>query len=296
MFEFFKRLFPDKYEGGVKVDPSTLPVPKDELPSLGKDYAKTKYRAASCQSTGRERSHNEDTLYAFSSLLAGVNSPDTFGIYLVADGMGGHQSGEVASSLAAQAVTQYLMEQVFAGFMYDRESFSDNDLKGLIKDAVDEAQTLIKRRVPGGGTTLTFVLVLGDRLFYAHVGDSRLYLIGKDGSLTLKTKDHTLVKRLVDLGEISEQEAGTHPQRNVLYRALGQTDPFEPAIDQFSMDKGERLLICSDGLWSVLTEDQILGIIANASDLEEMAYDLVDAANVSGGPDNISVILVERLD
>ena len=296
MFEFFKRLFPDKYEGGVKVDRSTLPVPEEDMTSLGRPYAKTKYRAACCQSTGRERSHNEDTLFAFSGLLAGVNSPDTFGIYLVADGMGGHQSGEVASSLAAQAATQYLMAQVFGGFMFDRESFSDHDLKDLIKEAVDEAQTLIKRRVPGGGTTLTLVLALGDRLFYAHVGDSRLYVIGKDGALTLKTKDHTLVKRLVDLGEISEQEASSHPQRNVLYRALGQTDPFEPAVDQFSMEKGERLLICSDGLWSVLNEAQILGVIANASDLEEMACDLVDAANVSGGPDNISVILVERLD
>ncbi len=295
MFEFFKRLFPDKYEGGIKVDPSTLPMPEVALANLGKSYAKTKYRVASCQSTGLERTHNEDTVFVFSSLLAGVNSPDFFGIYLVADGMGGHQSGEVASRLAAQAVSQFLLQEVFEGFLFERKSFSDERLQELLKNAVENAQTLIKRRVPGGGTTLTMVMALGDRLFSLHVGDSRLYYIGKGGDFSLLTKDHTLVKRLVDLGEITAQEASTHPQRNILYRALGQTDPFEPEVNQLSMETGERLLICSDGLWSVLTEEQMLGIMENALDLERMACDLVDAANVSGGPDNISVILVERV-
>jgi protein phosphatase len=103
-----------------------------------------------------------------------------------------------------------------------------------------------------------------------------------------------LVKRLVDLGEITESEASTHPHRNVLYRALGQSDPFEPDIGQFSLDKGERLLICSDGLWGVLNEEQLLSIITNRQlTLEQAACELVEAANESGGPDNISLIIVE---
>jgi PPM family protein phosphatase len=156
------------------------------------------------------------------------------------------------------------------------------------------AQALVVQRVPGGGTTLTLVMAVGDELYSAHVGDSRLYLLNADGTLTLKTRDHSLVKRLVDLGEITADEAGFHPQRNVLYRALGQTDPFQPDTEVFSINTGERLIICSDGLWGVLDEQQILQIIFQAEDLDQMAEDLVHATNEAGGPDNISVIVVER--
>jgi len=99
---------------------------------------------------------------------------------------------------------------------------------------------------------------------------------------------------LVDLGEITESEAAIHPQRHVLYRALGQSDPFEPDIDQFTLEKGDRLLICSDGLWSVLSQDQMMDIFRNEPDLDHLACELVQAANAGGGPDNISVVLVER--
>jgi protein phosphatase len=139
-------------------------------------------------------------------------------------------------------------------------------------------------------------LILGDRLFFAHVGDCRLYVIGLEGQLILKTKDHSLVKRLIDLGEITENEASFHPQRNVLYRALGQDDPFVADIDQFILKKGERLLICSDGLWGVLDENQMNKIINDKHlSFEKIVCELVDAANELGGPDNISVVLVERL-
>lgn len=295
MFEFFKRLFPDKSEGGIKVDQATLADSAISTSENQKALSKTKYRIASCQSPGMERPHNEDTLFTFDCVLDGLDAPLHFGIYLVADGMGGHQGGEVASILAAQGASQYLMDHVFNVLMFDRQSISDDDLQKSTQDAVEEAQKLIRRRVPGGGTTLTMAMAVDGKIFYAHVGDSRIYLIDPDGKITLKTKDHSLVKRLVDLGEISESEASIHPQRNVLYRALGQMDPFEPDTGSFAMDLSDRLLICSDGLWGVLTEKQILGVLENASMLEAAACDLVDAANESGGPDNISVILVERI-
>jgi protein phosphatase len=127
------------------------------------------------------------------------------------------------------------------------------------------------------------------------VGDSRLYLVGKDGQLNLKTKDHSLVKRLIDLGEITAQEASIHPQRNILFRALGQVDPLEPDLDQFSLEVGERLMICSDGLWGVLDKTHMENILKVAKPLDKITCELVNAANAAGGPDNISVVLVERL-
>ena len=295
MFEFFKRLFPDKHEGGFKVNQSTLPLQSNPALTKAKSLSRTKYRVATCLSTGKARTHNEDTLFTFNSFMDGIDSSSAFGIYLVADGMGGHQSGEVASHLAAQAASQHLVEKVFEKYLYDGETYSEDELSRITGEAVDAAQTLIRRRVPGGGTTLTLVMAIGDRLFSAHVGDSRLYVIDTEGDLRLKTRDHSLVKRLIDLGEITEKEASVHPQRNVLYRALGQMDPFDPDLDQFSIQKGERLLICSDGLWGVLEPEQLRGILNKSDDLDQTACDLVRAANKSGGPDNISVVLLERL-
>ncbi|KUK95509.1 MAG: hypothetical protein XE06_0679 [Anaerolineaceae bacterium 46_22] len=296
MFEFFKSLFSEEKEGAAWG--KSLPHADDfeDVTAISEPKTKTVYRVASCQSNGRARTHNEDTIFTLNNLIDGFDSPVSFGIYLVADGMGGHQSGEIASSLAAQTATRYLMEKFFYDFVYDRKNFTDDEVKRLLNNAVDAAQKSISQRVPGGGTTLTLVLNLSDRLFFAHVGDCRLYVIGLDGQLTLKTKDHSLVKRLVDLGEITENEASFHPQRNVLYRALGQNDPFEADIDQFILKKGERFMICSDGLWGVLEENQMKEILNDRHlNFEKIVCSLVDAANESGGPDNISVVLVERL-
>lgn len=291
MIKFFKRVLTN---AGAKGDSSKLNA-SSETVSTHAAISRPKYRVASCQSPGQERSHNEDTLFTLNSLLCGVDSPLAFGIYLIADGMGGHQSGELASNLAAQAISQYLMDRVYHAYLFERESLSKSDLQAWVKEAVAEAQTLILRRVPGGGTTLTLVMAVGDDLFSAHVGDSRLYLLGVDGKMTLKTRDHSLVKRLVDLGEISESEAGFHPHRNVLYRALGQADPFEPDIETFTLQPGERLLICTDGLWGVITDQEIAEVINHTEDLDQMADELVQAADHAGGPDNISVVLIESV-
>ena len=133
----------------------------------------------------------------------------------------------------------------------------------LLDEAVEQAQALICQRVPGGGTTLTLALILGDRMFTAHIGDSRLYVLSEKGKLTLSTKDHSLVKRLVDLGEITEADAATHPQRNVLYRALGQTDALEPDLGQVKLVAGDLILICSDGLWGTVDKVELKSILEN---------------------------------
>lgn len=287
----FKQAFVRKNKKGQKSNPR-----EDQSKGKGAlaDILTPQYEAASCQSAGIERLHNEDAIFTFISHLGGFDSPSAFGLFLVADGMGGHQSGEVASRLAAQGASQYILNHFHESYLFEEQDFTDEEIKTHMRNAIDAAQKLIMRHVPGGGTTLTMVLVLNHRLFSAHVGDSRLYILGLDGRLRLRTKDHSLVSRLVELGEITKQEAQHHVQRNVLTRALGQAEPFVADLDQFSLEKGERIMLCSDGLWGVLEEQELFKIVNRRQRLEELACELVKEANKQGGPDNISVILVER--
>ena len=296
MFDFFKKFFHDKSEGGWNGDSPTIKGGNGDLLTITPDRSGLPYQVATCQSTGKERSHNEDTLFVVNTYLDGIDPGLALGLYIVADGMGGHQSGEVASHLAVQGAGFYLLDRLVKTQIFERKGFTEQEVADLLSDAVAQAQAMIRQRVPGGGTTLTLALVLGERVFSAHVGDSRLYILGKDHALRVVTKDHSLVKRLVDLGEITEADAAEHPQRNVLYRALGQSDALEADLDQFKLEMGDQLLICSDGLWGVVDKAVLKSILSDGSlSLDRKTCALVDAANDAGGPDNISVVLVQRI-
>ncbi len=143
---------------------------------------------------------------------------------------------------------------------------------------------------------MTAALLVGEQVTLAHVGDSRAYFLHPDGRLQLMTQDHSLVKRLVDLGQLTEEQARAYPQKNVLYRALGQLEPFKPDIGTHMMPHPGYLLICSDGLWGVLSEIDIIKTITSAASPSEACRLLVEAANTAGGPDNISVIVVQYLN
>ncbi|MBT3711818.1 MAG: serine/threonine-protein phosphatase, partial [Anaerolineae bacterium] len=138
-------------------------------------------------------------------------------------------------------------------------------------------------------------LVLGEQVSIAHVGDSRAYAVYPDGRFDLITRDHSLVGRLEELGQITAEEAETHPQKNVLYRALGQGEILEPDIFTVSFPKKGTLLICSDGLWGVLSKETMHQAISDADTLERACQNLVNAANAAGGPDNITVILAKMI-
>jgi protein phosphatase len=134
--------------------------------------------------------------------------------------------------------------------------------------------------------------VFGDQLTIAHVGDSRAYTIKPDGRMEALTRDHSLVKRLEELGQLTAEEAAVHPQRNVLYRALGQGEPFDAEVTTSPLPKSGYLLICSDGLWGVISNDTIFNLISIAPSPAAACQFLVTAANTAGGPDNISAILI----
>lgn len=202
-------------------------------------------------------------------------------LYAVADGMGGHRGGEVASQLALETV-----ETLF------------HEGRGTLAEQVQQANRAVfarsaeDRDVMGMGTTLTAALIGAEGVHLAHVGDSRAYLL-RAGALRRLTEDHTLVNRMVKAGEITPAEADVHPHRNVLLRALG-TEP-DVSVDEQDVGllEGDRLLLCSDGLTGMVTEDQIQAILEAEPQPQEAAERLVRAANRAGGLDNITVVVLD---
>ena len=207
--------------------------------------------------------------------------------------MGGHQYGEVASEIALRSLTSYIMEVIHRPLFQVEPEVPQEALMDLMKEAVQRAHQAVVEHAPGGGTTLTAALLLNGQITIAHVGDSRAYTIFPDGRMEVLTRDHSLVKRLQELGQLTPAEAAVHPQRNVLYRALGQAEPFEPDVFITPAPQQGFLMLCSDGLWGVVPEEDLFQAIVEAPSPPLACQELVRLANQNGGPDNISVILVQ---
>ena len=243
---------------------------------------------------GRVRSHNEDAIFVFTGEQESSNAVLPFGLFMLADGMGGHQSGEVASALALRESARQLMSQVYLPLLSGTTRDSDQpSLTDVVREAIVRANRAVVQGFPGSGCTLTCGMVLGDRLFIGHVGDSRAYFLRMGQPPRQLTKDHSLVNRLMEMGQLTEAEAAVHPQRNVLYRAIGQAGILEVDVLTYALEPGDRLLLCSDGLWGLLEEDEMWRVVGRASTPRRACTQLVDAANAAGGNDNISVVLVE---
>jgi serine/threonine protein phosphatase PrpC len=265
-----------------------------ETATKGKGYQPQQLNAACGLSVGKQRDHNEDSLFSFTVTVGGETTRVPFGLYIIADGMGGHQYGEVASNTALRSVAGALLRKLIP-YIVDQSIGMDEPLQELLRKVILDAQHAVMQSAPGGGTTLTAALVLGAQVTLAHLGDSRAYILRPDRRIEALTRDHTLVKRLEELGQITAEEAAVHPQRNVLYRALGQGEMQEPDIFTTPFPQPGYLLLCSDGLWGVVPEDDIYQIIGESVNLQNACQNLVDAANAAGGPDNISVVLVQLL-
>jgi len=300
MLDFFKNIFSGKEEQpAVAEDESTAPLTAKQLASIidTKDvqFELQQLVAGTGQSVGRQRELNEDSLLAITSTLGGNTSNLPFGLYIVADGMGGHQYGEVASNAAVRTVADNIMGK-FHPYLFQLQPTPPNEpIQEMMQVAVKDAQKVIQREAPNSGTTLTAALVLGHQVTVAHVGDSRAYQFHQVGRIEAITRDHSLVKRLEDLGHFNGEEAENYPHRNVLYRALGQGEILDPDIFTVSFPQPGTLMLCSDGLWGVVPDEKMYTIIRNAPDLNHACQNLIEAANAAGGPDNISVILVQMI-
>jgi serine/threonine protein phosphatase PrpC len=268
------------------------PLPKSDLPVQIHHLDLPQFIVGCGHSVGKQRDHNEDALFTITTNLVVEETRIPFGLYIVADGMGGHQHGEVASGLALRTLVSEVVHKIFLPYMKMTDTPEEESVQEILQSGVHKAHQEILIKAEGSGTTLTAALLMGDKMTIAHVGDSRAYVLYIDGNRESLTQDHSLVKRLEELGQITADEAAIHPQRNVLYRALGQGEPFQPDIASYPLPRAGHLLICSDGLWGVIPESKLLQLVNSASSPQSACQNLIDAANAAGGPDNISVILV----
>lgn len=240
---------------------------------------------------GLVRTNNQDASLAlfFTSRSAEENAD--FGLFVVADGMGGHRDGEKASAIATRVVASAVTSNVYLPILTGVNSSERLPISEALITAVQKANQEVIRYVEEGGTTVTAMAIIGDLAYIAHVGDSRAYLLTKDG-LEQITRDHSLVQRLIELDQLNKDEAAEHPQRNVLYRALGQNETLEVDTLTRRLPPNSRLLLCTDGLWNCVEERDIYEIAMNAADPQQACDKLVAMANAKGGTDNVTVILL----
>lgn len=232
--------------------------------------------AAAASHVGKIRSNNQDSGYAGRYL------------YLIADGMGGHAGGDVASAIAANRIIE-------ADSTYLTVEDAEDALQTSIISANAQLAATVNEHpeLTGMGTTVDALMVVGDQVAIAHIGDSRIYLY-RDGELSQISTDHTFVQRLVDSGRITKDEARVHPRRSVLMRVLGDVDA-SPEIDTFSMTlhDGDRWLICSDGLSDYVEDDDTLAILSAGDQAQKTADKLVRKTLDNGAPDNVTVVVLD---
>lgn len=237
-------------------------------------------KSYSVTDVGQKRQVNQD--YVFASEEPVGNLPNLF---VVADGMGGHKAGDFASSFAVQILLHTILEDE-----------NQNPIK-IIRNAVEEANRKVLEEakqhaeMEGMGTTMVLVTIVDDYAYVANVGDSRLYLI-EDKILQI-TKDHSLVEEMVRRGLITKEEAKTHPDKNIITRVLGIGSEVEVDFFDIHLKENSTLLLCSDGLSNMVSDDDIWRIANTSRDLRETGMRLVSLANENGGKDNIAVVLVQ---
>ena len=234
-----------------------------------------------CQTdVGRKRNMNQDFVYASEQPIGMLPN-----LFIVADGMGGHNAGDYASRCAVETMVDYI------------ENSMEKKPVRLLAGAVEAANTAICRKasedrsMAGMGTTLVACCVDRDCLYVVNIGDSRLYLI--DEEMDQITRDHSLVEEMVQRGELTSEQARTHPEKNVITRAVGVKNSLKPDFFDVGLHPGDRVLLCSDGLTNMVEDAVIKQLVRQGPDLEQAGRSLIDTANENGGSDNISVILLE---
>ncbi len=239
---------------------------------------------------GKERTSNEDSVAALIMNSQSFKKQLNYGILVVADGMGGLDKGEVASELATKTFVEVISENMTH---FTREN-NDVKFEEILKKAVDSANkevwALSQNQPNQVGTTLVGAVIFDKHIYIVNVGDSRAYLIKSDKSIRQITKDHSVVQAMLDNNVITKEQAKKHPRRNILTKALGLSENIAPDIFMQNI-KDETLMLCSDGLYDMLDEQEILQTING--NIYQAAEDLISLANKHGGTDNISVAMAK---
>ena len=238
-------------------------------------------KAFSLTDVGRKRQLNEDYVCARTEAVGNLSN-----FFIVADGMGGHKAGDRAS----KETVEMMLEKI--------STVKDTDPKVILQEALNVANRKVfldasaSEDLEGMGTTVVAATIRDGKLLAMNVGDSRLYLIS-DGEIRQITMDHSLVEEMVRKGILAKEKARNHPKKNIITRAVGVAPTVEPDFFEVDLKAGDRILMCSDGLSNMLEDEELQKIVDSVGSLEDKAKLLVDAANVNGGKDNVSVILIE---
>jgi len=248
------------------------------------------FHYAGVTDTGLLRDHNEDA-YRLPVDADADPLSSTGHLYVLADGMGGHEKGELASEITIETVNS----EYYAVLKHLAVDNAEESITDALAHAIQKANYDVMDVTEGGGTTVVAAVLHGDRLVVMNVGDSRAYLL-RANTLKQLSRDHSLVSRLVELGKITEEEALSHPRRNVLYQALGQGTEVEIHITSEQLIIGDVIILCSDGLWGEVEEAAITEVLNHASSPTAAAEQLIKLANASGGPDNITAIIIQVTD
>lgn len=234
---------------------------------------------------GMARSMNQD------SFLVSEDNNNGLNLYILADGMGGYKGGEIASKVAITAVSKYIIEK-FDEIQKDKQS-----ILNLVEDSIEFANSAIYEEseqdaeLQDMGTTLEVVLIYKNKVYIGHIGDSRIYRIRKNKMKKITT-DHSYVEKLIQDGDITREEAYNHPKKNLLIKALGTDEEACPDMIYTVLNKNDVIIICSDGLTNMLRDGEILEVVREQN--EECAEILVEEANLAGGLDNITVIVIDN--
>jgi serine/threonine protein phosphatase PrpC len=261
-------------------------LPKKTTRSKKTSKSTLYFHHAGLTHVGLLRGHNEDAYQLPVNIDADTLAKKGY-FYVLADGMGGHEKGEVASAVTIETTTAEYYATI-------APLDGDNPQKAIIEAmtaAIEKANLQVLEATEGGGTTIVAATLYEDLLVMMNVGDSRAYLL-RNGELRLISRDHSLVSRLRELGKITEEEALNHPRQNVLYQALGQGSDLEIHVYTDRLQTGDMIILCSDGLWGPVGNPTLQEVLNFTKSPCRAAQQLIDLANASGGPDNITAIVV----
>ena len=281
-------------------DPPAAEPVETPVVATGRAERAPRQLAGFATDVGRARDDNQDMVAVLHYTLDQSGETAPHGLYVVADGMGGHASGEKASRDAIRAaLLQFLRERVVPDLRGDTRELGPEGNSTRLRQIVKRANRLVyENRVATNtdrGTTMTAALIAGTQVLVANVGDSRTYRFhpGDEPELNRITTDHSIVAGLVQAGEISEEEAYSHPDRNQIYRSLGSAPEVQVDLFQETVAAGDRLLLCSDGLWEMVRDPAIAHVLRTVDNPQHACDRLVEMANENGGEDNISIIVID---